>query len=140
MSMSSAQACASYVQSTAQSVSVTILWLHMLKDRGPGKAPSVAAFLPLLDLGQSLSRIVLAREARRRVDRRGQCCAGALFVSSFQGRQAEMVLDDGLVGQFRRAVLEQVRGSLIHTALVENPAQRVRDVRVVGHRFLGALG
>jgi len=86
----------------------------------------------LLDLGQSLFRVVLAREARRRVDRHGQCLAGALFVSSFQGRQAEMVLDDGLVRQFGRAVLEQVCGSLIHAALVEDPPQWIRDVRVVG--------
>ena len=86
----------------------------------------------LLDLGQSLFRVVLAREARRRVDRHGQCLAGALFVSSFQGRQAEMVLDDGLVRQFGRAVLEQVCGSLIYAALVEDPPQWIRDVRVVG--------
>src|SRR5215831_7570265 len=70
----------------------------MLEKRGLGKAPSVAAFLPLLDRGQSLFRFVLLGKAPGRVDRRGQCFAGALFVSSFQGRQAEMVLDDGLVG------------------------------------------
>src|SRR5215510_12246841 len=81
----------------------------------------------LLDLGESLSRVVLPSEARRRVDRRGQRLAGPLFVSSFQRRQAEMVLDDGLVRQFRSAILEQVRRSLVHAALVENPAQRIRN-------------
>ena|SRR5215475_10364152 len=61
--------------------------------------PTAAAFLYLLNLGQSLSRLVLSREARRRADRRGQGFAGALFVSNFHQRQTEIVLDDELVQQ-----------------------------------------
>ena len=49
---------------------------------------------PLLDIRESLSRLVLLGEAGWRVDRGGQGVTGALFVSSFQGDQAEMVLDD----------------------------------------------
>src|SRR5262245_55549781 len=83
------------------------------ENRGQGKTPQRSLLWHLLDLGQSLSRFVLSREARGRVDRRGQCFTGALFVSSFQRRQAKMVLDDRMVRQLRRAVLEQVRRSLI---------------------------
>src|SRR4030095_2511509 len=98
------------------------------------------ALLQLLDLGQSLSCLVLPREARRRVHRRGQRFACALFVSNLHGRYAEMVLDGGLVRQLRRAFLEQVRRALVPPALVEDPAQRVRDVGVVWGRFFGTLG
>ena len=35
--------------------------------------------------------------------------------------------------------VQQVGGPLVHTALVQDPAQGVGDVRVIGGRFLGAL-
>src|SRR5215471_1577160 len=75
---------------------------------------TAAIFSSLPDLGQSLSRFVLLGKAPRRVDRRGQRLAGAVFVSNFQRRQAEMVLDDGLIRQSRGALPEQVRCPLVH--------------------------
>src|SRR5258706_14039976 len=51
-----------------------------------------------------------------------------------------MVLNLGAGGKLGRALLQQANRLLVDASLVENPAQRVRDVRVVGGGLLGPLG
>ena len=51
-----------------------------------------------------------------------------------------MVLDLGVAGQLGGAVLAEGQRALVDAAPVEDPAERVGDLRVLGHQLLGGLG
>src|SRR5947199_7038754 len=51
-----------------------------------------------------------------------------------------MVLNNRVVRELRSALLEQASRPLVYAPLVEDPAESVRDVRVLGRGLLGPLG
>src|SRR5262249_15175877 len=94
----------------------------------------------LLQFGQGLSRHVLAGEIDARAHRALEMLARDLRLSECPRYDARVILDLGIAGQLRRAVPEQPPRALVDAAEVENPAQRVGDIGIVGRAFFGDLG
>src|SRR5947208_1682397 len=87
-----------------------------------------------------LAGVVLPVEVRSRRHRGSrQSLSGEIRVSNLIGHHAKVVLDLATVRQLGSALLKQTESPLVDASLVEDPAQGVRDLRVLRDRLFGGL-
>src|SRR5215831_5149151 len=93
----------------------------------------------LVQLRQGLSGLVLANEIGGRSDSGGQALFRARRVSNPQSGHPEVILDLRVLRKLGGALLQKSVCPLVDAAIVENPAQSIRDAWIVGRNLLRDL-
>ena len=108
--------------------------------RGVQRPALAAPLAPASGERERLSRLVLAGERRGGGGGDPESLARGFLVTGRSRHHAEVVLDHRVARKLGDALLEEGPCALVRAPPVEDPAEDVGDVRILGGLLLGGLG